>query len=77
MIGTLSYAILGWQKIRLPTGSVGYIYIPAFLGVVMSSILTAPIGAKLANKLPTLQLKRYFSLLLFMVAAKLLWTIFK
>ena len=75
--GTLSYAILGWQKTGLPAGSVGYIYIPAFLGVVMSSMLTAPIGAKLANKLPTPQLKRYFSLLLFIVAAKLLWAIFK
>ncbi|GFO72720.1 uncharacterized protein BJAS_P3194 [Bathymodiolus japonicus methanotrophic gill symbiont] len=75
--GTLSYAMLGWHKTGLPEGSVGYIYFPAFLGVVMSSMLTAPIGAKLANKLPTAQLKRYFSLLLFIVAVKLLWAIFK
>jgi len=77
IVGTISYAILGWQKTGLPDGSVGYIYIPAFLGVVMSSMLTAPVGAKLANKLPTRQLKLYFSLLLFVVAAKLLWAIIK
>ena len=76
VIGTLSYAYLGWQKTGLPEGSVGYVYLPAFLGIVISSMLTAPLGAKLANKLPTRQLKRYFSLLLFAVAGKLLWVIF-
>jgi uncharacterized membrane protein YfcA len=74
VVGTISYAILGWQKTGLPEGSVGYIYVPAFLGIVISSMLTAPVGAKLANKLPTKQLKRYFSLLLFVVAGKLFWT---
>lgn len=77
VVGTISYALLGWQKTGLPEGSVGYIYVPAFLGIVISSILTAPLGAKLANKLPTKQLKRYFSILLFVVAAKLLWAILK
>ena len=76
VIGTLSYAYLGWQKTGLPEGSVGYIYLPAFLGIIISSMITAPLGAKLANKLPTRQLKRYFSLLLFAVAGKLLWVIF-
>ncbi|NOR80000.1 MAG: TSUP family transporter [Methyloprofundus sp.] len=75
VIGTLTYAFLGWQKTGLPEGSLGYIYLPAFLGVIISSMLTTPLGAKLANKLPTKQLKRYFSLLLFAVAGKLLWMI--
>ena len=75
LVGTISYAILGWQKTGLPEGSVGYIYMPAFLGIVMSSMLTAPIGAKLASRLPTKQLKRYFSILLFVVVGKLFWAI--
>lgn len=73
VIGTISYALLGWQKTGLPEGCIGYVYLPAFLGIVISSVLTAPVGAKLANKLPTQRLKRYFSILLFAVAAKLLW----
>lgn len=76
VIGTLTYAFLGWQKVGLPEGSVGYVYLPAFLGIVASSILTAPLGAKLANSLPTKRLKRYFSLLLFAVAGKILWAIY-
>jgi len=73
LAGSISYALLGWQKIGLPEGSFGYVYLPAFLGVVMSSMLVAPIGAKWANRLPTQKLKQYFSILLFIVAGKLLW----
>lgn len=76
VIGTLTYAYLGWQKAGLPEGSVGYVYVPAFIGIVVSSVLAAPLGAKLANKLPTKRLKRYFSLLLFVVAGKILWAIY-
>lgn len=76
VIGTVSYALLGWQKTGLPDGCVGYVYLPAFIGIVTSSMLTAPVGAKLANILPTKRLKRYFSLLLFAVAGKLLWVVF-
>lgn len=76
VIGTITYAFLGWQKAGLPDGCIGYVYLPAFVGIVMSSMLTAPLGAKLANKLPTRRLKRYFSLLLVAVAGKLLWAIF-
>lgn len=70
---TLSYIALGQSVFGLPTWSLGYVYGPAFLGIVLTSVVTAPIGAKLANKLPAQQLKRYFSLLLFIMAAKLLW----
>lgn len=72
-IGSISYMVLGWSVLELPEGSLGYIYLPAFLGVVLSSILTAPLGAKLANQLPAQKLKRYFSVLLLLVAVKVLW----
>lgn len=71
--GTISYALLGWQETHLPEWSFGYVYLPAFIGISLSSILTAPFGAKLAHRLPAATLKRYFSLLLFIMAAKLAW----
>lgn len=71
--GTLSYAILGWQAASLPEWSLGYVYLPSFVGIGLSSIFTAPIGAKLAHKIPAQKLKRYFSLLIFLMAAKLIW----
>ncbi len=71
--GTVSYALLGWNATQLPEWSLGYVYLPVFIGTGLSSIITAPIGAKLANNLPAAKLKRYFSLLLFVMAAKLMW----
>ena len=72
IVGTIGYAILG-KDMQLPDWSLGYIYIPSFAGIVLTSTYTAPIGAKLAHKLPAEELKRYFSLLLFIMAAKLIW----
>jgi uncharacterized protein len=71
--GTTSYILLGLNVGNLPEGSIGYIYLPAFLATGLTSILTAPLGAKLAHRLPAKKLKRYFSLLLFVMAAKLVW----
>lgn len=73
VVGTIGYAILGRDALQLPDWSLGYIYVPSFLGIVLTSTYTAPIGAKLAHKLPAEELKRYFSLLLFVMAAKLIW----
>jgi uncharacterized membrane protein YfcA len=36
-------------------------------------VLTAPQGAKLAHKLPMLQLKRIFACILYLLAAYMLW----
>lgn len=73
IVSTISYVLLGWHDPRLPEWCLGYVYLPAFLGTALSSMVTAPLGAKLAHKLPAATLKRYFSLLLFIMAAKLLW----
>ena len=71
--GTISYTLLGLNAGNMPVGSLGYIYLPAIASVGLSSICTAPLGARLTHKLPAQKLKRYFSILLFLMAAKLLW----
>lgn len=73
VVSTISYMVLGVDTPNLPVGSLGYVYLPAFFGVGLGGIFTAPLGAKLAHKLPAKQLKRYFSLLLFILAFKLMW----
>ena len=70
---SLSYAFLGLQHSGLPEASLGYIYLPAFLGITACSIFVAPLGAKLAHVLPSEKLKRYFALVLFIFAVKMLW----
>ncbi len=71
LAGSVSYIMLGREGGSLPEWSLGYIYLPAFFGIITTSILFAPLGAKLAHGLPTAQLKRGFALLLIVVAVKM------
>lgn len=70
--GTVGYVINGWNDAALPQYSIGYVYLPALFGIAAISVLTAPLGVKLAHSLPVGQLKRIFALLLLIVATKML-----
>ncbi|MCB5188548.1 sulfite exporter TauE/SafE family protein [Methylobacillus caricis] len=73
--GTAGFILAGYSGAALPAYSMGYIYLPAFIGIALTSILTAPIGAYLAHKLPIPVLKRLFALLLYIVGLKMLWSL--
>ncbi|MEW8626367.1 MAG: hypothetical protein AB2551_11485 [Candidatus Thiodiazotropha sp.] len=45
--------------------------LPAFAGVVAASILFAPLGARLAYRLPDQVIKRVFARFLFLLAARM------
>jgi len=70
--GTVGFIITGWNAPQLPVWSTGYIYWPAFAGIALASVLSAPLGAKLAHTLPTGQLRIYFSLLLALLGIRML-----
>lgn len=70
--GSLSYIVFGWSSIQLPEHSLGFVHIPSFLGIIISSSLFAPLGAKLAHNLPTMVLKKVFAFILLLVATKIL-----
>jgi len=74
--GTLGYIFTGLttQFVHpLPQPSLGFVYLPAFIGIAIASVLTAPVGAALAQRLPILVLKRLFALLLYIVSIKMIW----
>jgi uncharacterized membrane protein YfcA len=71
--GTLTYLVLGWRNPALPAGSLGYVYLPAFAGIILTSVPFAPLGARLAHRLPTARLRRLFAWVVLMVGGKLLW----
>jgi len=72
LFGSLGYIITGLGQANLPSWSIGYIYLPALLGIIISSSLFAPIGVKYASKLPVKTLKKFFALFLILVAIKML-----
>lgn len=71
--GTLGFLIGGLNANNLPELATGYIYWPAFFGIVIASVFTAPVGARLAHRLPVRTLKRAFGLFLLVLAAKMLF----
>ena len=73
--GALGYCLLGLDAEKLPAYTSGFIYWPAFAGIVAASLLTAPLGAALAHQLPVGQLKRVFAcVLLFMALVMIVYT---
>ncbi|MGA9962177.1 MAG: sulfite exporter TauE/SafE family protein [Azonexus sp.] len=74
--GTAGYVFNGWGKAGLPAGSLGYVYLPALAILVAATMVTAPVGARLAHRLPVATLKRIFAGLLILLAAKMLWNLF-
>lgn len=61
----------------LPEYSVGFIYLPALIGLVSASVLTAPLGARLAHALPVSKLKMCFAVLLYVMAGKMISDVLK
>ncbi len=62
----------GWLSGKA-TGAFGLIHIPAWIGISVASVLMAPLGAKLAHKLPVKQLQRVFAAFLIIVAVQLIF----
>ena len=56
----------------LPEYAVGYVYLPAAIGVAMASVLAAPLGTALAHRFSGVTLKRVFAGFLLAVAVSLL-----
>ena len=74
--GTVGYVFNGWSIAGLPPGSLGFVYLPALAVLVVTSMLTAPYGARMAHRLPVPTLKRIFAVLLVLLAAKMVWSLF-
>ncbi|MEW6353970.1 MAG: sulfite exporter TauE/SafE family protein [Pseudomonadota bacterium] len=70
--GAVGFTIAGWNAPHLPAWSTGYIYWPAFAGIALASVLSVPLGAKLAHTLPADKLKRFFSLFLAALGGRIL-----
>lgn len=71
--GSLSFVWIGAAHPLLPAYSLGFVYLPALLGVGLMSIIFAPFGAQLAHKLPEKLLQRGFAVGLLVVAVLLLY----
>ncbi|MES2819068.1 MAG: sulfite exporter TauE/SafE family protein [Pseudomonadota bacterium] len=72
LASALGFMFTGWNAPQLPAWSLGYIYLPAMVGIALTSMFFARFGARLAHKLSPRLLKRLFALLLLVVGVNFL-----
>jgi uncharacterized membrane protein YfcA len=59
----------------LPKYSLGFVYLPALALIVATSMLAAPLGARLTHAMPLAKLRIVFALLLLAIGLRMLWTL--
>jgi uncharacterized protein len=74
IIGTIGHVISGWNVSGLPPWSLGFVNLLALTGLVVTSVLIAPYGARMAHRVPVITLKRIFATCLYILATKMLVT---
>lgn len=72
LAGTAGYILAAHGAGDLPAGSFGFIHLPALIGTAGASVLFAPLGAKLAHRLPVAALKKIFAGVILLLLAKML-----
>ncbi len=72
LFGSASFIQAGWQNSLLPQWAFGYVYLPASLGIVITSVFTAGLGAKISARLNTHLLKKIFAGFLVLVSLRML-----
>jgi uncharacterized membrane protein YfcA len=69
--GTFAFVVLGLGS-DLPDGALGYIHLPAFLGIALTSALAAPLGVATVHRLPPKLVKKVFGVFLLLVGLRML-----
>lgn len=70
--GFLTFLATGWQIAGKPPFTIGYVNLPVVLLVVAATMLTVPLGVRLAHKLSAKQLKLVFALTILLLAGNML-----
>lgn len=70
--GALVMVWTGWGHQQLPTGATGYVYWPAVIGIVVTSVVFAQLGAGIAHVLPVAVLRRVFAVFLAIIGIRML-----
>jgi hypothetical protein len=72
--GTLGFIVTGWGVADRPAMSLGYVNLPAFISIVVASVLSAPLGAWIAHRIPPTILKKFFAVFLLVLAIKMIYS---
>jgi len=73
--GTVGFIWAGWGVGGLPPGSLGYVSLLSAAIIVPVSVLSAPLGVRLAHGFSRRKLEIFFAIFLALVAVRFFWTL--
>lgn len=73
LFNVAGYMISGHGTAGLPEGAIGYVHLPALGVIACASVLSAPLGVKVAHAVPAAHLKRVFALVLYALATYMIY----
>src|SRR5690625_137989 len=76
LANSVGYIWSGYETTKGIPGMLGYNYWPALIALTVMSVLTAPLGAAAAHRLPMNHLKRIFAGLLFILGTQMIYETF-
>lgn len=71
LAGTISYVLLG-RLGETQASASGYVHLPAFIGIAVTSALAAPLGVAMVHRLPPQVVRRAFGVFLLLVGMRML-----
>jgi len=75
LAGTAGYIVQGLRAEGLPGWTLGYVYLPALVLIVVASMSMAPLGARTAYRVPVKTLRIVFAILIGAMALRTLATL--
>ena len=72
----IGFMYAGRQVADLPAHSIGYVYLPALCGIVVMSVLLAPLGARVAHATSVTGLRKAFAVMLTLLGLWMSWKAF-
>jgi uncharacterized membrane protein YfcA len=71
--GTIGFIFTGWNDVRVPPGSLGYVSTIGLVLIAPATVLCAPLGAKIAHSFSQKKLSMLFGAFLLLAAARMLY----
>ena len=69
--GAIAFVIAGWGNADLPPGSIGFVSLVGFILIAPTTVLMAPLGARLAHALSQRALSLLFGVFLLLIAVRM------
>lgn len=74
--GTIGFIMAGWNDVRVPPGSLGFVSLIGFALIAPTTVMFAPVGAKIAHSFSEKKLSMFFGAFLVIAAARLFYKAF-